>query len=182
MNDSHFEPDGEVSGKEAYELRRQKKQETRAMEKKRSTGRRISERAGLLLRYGAAGAAVLAVISGIFWLVPSRSKLPPITMEGHIEASPPSHILDTPMPESIQKHMLEHADGAGAPGVIIQYNCEDFACDAGLVDALSAVIERYPDHVYLAPGRYDGKIILTRLGERKILDVFDEEAIISFVK
>ena len=40
------------------------------------------------------------------------------------------------MPIAIQKHMLEHADGkeGGRGGVIINYNCEDFNCEDGLIE------------------------------------------------
>ncbi len=29
--------------------------------------------------------------------------------------------------------MLEHADGSDSPGVIINYNCDDFKCDNNLI-------------------------------------------------
>ena len=102
-------------------------------------------------------------------------------MEGHTEALPPGYILSSPMPEVIQKHMLEHAAGTGPPGVIIQYNCEDFACEPGLVEQLTAIARSHRGSVYLAPNRYDGKIILTRLDKREILTELDERAIRDFI-
>ncbi|MEK7110235.1 MAG: hypothetical protein AAB867_00055, partial [Patescibacteria group bacterium] len=83
--------------------------------------------------------------------------------------------------DNIQRHMLEHADGKGRPGVIIQYNCKKYACESNLVEKLTALVRQYPDNVYLGPNSYDGKIILTKLGAKKILDNFDEQAIRDFV-
>ena len=124
------------------------------------------------------------LIGGVAWFLksqPVQSKLPPIDMVGHIEQNPPSHISDQEMPEPIQKHMLDHADGEGKPGVIIQYNCENYSCEKGLTDKLKQFVKKYSENVYLAPGNYEGKIILTKLGKREILDQFDEEKIKDFI-
>jgi len=123
----------------------------------------------------------LLTIGGIGWYVVTRPNLPPIDMTGHIEENPPAHILDTEMPESIQKHMLEHADGKGKQSVLIQYNCKKYACERDLIDELKTLVKSYPQNVYLAPGNYDGKIILTRLGQRQILTSFDEQQIVDFI-
>ena len=83
----------------------------------------------------------------------------------------------------IQKHMLEHADGSGPPGVVINYNCQDFSCEADLIDKLAEFVKEYPAYVYLAPfSMMSAKIVLTRLGEMEILDEFDEDKIRSFIK
>lgn len=125
---------------------------------------------------------VAVSIGGVVWYIQSQPNLPPIDMAGHIEQNPKSHVLDEPMPESIQKHMLEHADGEGAPGVIIQYNCtKPYVCEAGLVDKLKKIVKKYPKNLYLAPGDYTGKIILTRLGKREILDSYFEKKITDFI-
>lgn len=122
------------------------------------------------------------IISGTVWYFVTRPRLPPIDMAGHIEVNPPSHIMDSQMDESIQKHMLEHADGKGRPGVIIQYNCtKQYICEAGLVNKLKNLVKKYPENVYLAPGNYAGKIILTKLGQRKILSSFNEKEIADFI-
>lgn len=114
---------------------------------------------------------------------PKQPRLPPIIMEGHIEQNPPAHILTDEMPESVQKHMLEHADGEGDPGIIIQYNCfKKFYCGDDLIRELEAIVKKYPKNVYLAPGDYDGKIILTKLGKREILDKFDKGKIMNFIE
>lgn len=78
--------------------------------------------------------------------------------------------------------MLEHSDGKEKPGIIIQYNCDDFDCEPDLIQKLAALAEQYPDNVYLAPNKYDGKIILTKLGKMEILDAFDEQKIKDFIK
>lgn len=125
----------------------------------------------------------LVFLLGVSYLyIRSRPNLPPIDMSGHIEENPPSHVLDTAMPEVLQKHMLEHADGKGSPGVIIQYNCSTkYSCNPGLVDKLKGIVKKYPKNVHLAPGNYDGIIILTKLNKREILDSFDEPKITAFI-
>ena len=124
---------------------------------------------------------IMLIIAGITWFVSSRPNLPPIDLAGHIEENPPSHILDQEMTEPIQKHMLEHADGKGAPGIVIQYNCKKYNCEKDLIPKLTTLVKKYPNNVYLAPGNYDGKIILTRLNKREILEKFDQEKIINFI-
>lgn len=129
---------------------------------------------------------VLVIIFVIYLLVKLSANaiiLPPTTMNGHIEESPSSHILSEHMPEPIQKHMLEHADGKDMPGIIIHYNCSKFSCEADLVNKLENIVSDYPEHVYLAPGdRYDGKIILTRLNKQVVLIEFDQDAIKEFIE
>ena len=126
---------------------------------------------------------VALIIAGISWVISTRPKLPPIDLAGHIEQNPSSHILDTEMTEPIQKHMLEHADGDDkkGQGAIVQYNCKKYICEKDLIPKLTVLVKKYSKNVYLAPGNYDGKIILTRLNKREILDNFDEEKIINFI-
>ena len=124
---------------------------------------------------------ILTTLGGIIWYIKMQRNLPPTDMAGHIEQNPKSHVLNESMPEPIQKHMLEHADGAGKPGIIIQYNCKKYDCEKELIDKLKKLSKKYPKHVYLAPGNYDGKIILTKLGKREILDNYNEKKIIDFI-
>ena len=128
------------------------------------------------------GLISIAIIGGLAWYISISPKLPPTTLAGHIEESPPAHIVAMSIPENIQKHMLEHADGVGKPGIVIQYNCEKYQCGAELISSLTAIVEQYPDTVYLAPNDYDGKIILTKVGKIKVLDDFDEAAIREFIE
>src|SRR3546814_17328222 len=100
----------------------------------------------------------MSAISVCAVLICSRPSLPPTTVAGHTEELPGGYVLSTPMPEAIQRHMLEHADGKGRPGVIIQYNCDDFDCGSDLVDQLAAVVRSSGGYVYLAPGTSGCKI------------------------
>lgn len=125
---------------------------------------------------------VVVLIGGVVLYIQSQPNLPPIDMAGHIEQNPKSHVLTESMPEVIQKHMLEHADGEGPPGVLIQYNCtKPYVCEPGLVDSLKSLVKKYPKNVYLAPNTYDGIIILTKLNKREILDSYDEKKISDFI-
>lgn len=139
----------------------------------------MPKKIGAYFLYGAIG---VVVIGGLGWLIAARPSLPPTTMQGHIEKSPKAHVSDTPISEAIQRHMLEHADGKGKPGIFIQYNCTKYSCEAGLVEKLTALVRQYPDNVYLAPNSYDGKIILTKLDRSQILDGFDEQVIKDFIR
>ena len=113
--------------------------------------------------------AIFIVILGLLiWGVSSMFSgikvLPPTTMQGHVEASPVSHVIREPMPLTIHKHMLEHADGTGPPGIIINYNCNDYNCEPGLIENLESFAEKYPANVYVAPfPNMDAKIAITKL-------------------
>lgn len=168
-----------LKGRELYEHRKNKKESQKKGQRKKDKSKDLFRKIGLYILIGLGTAGV---IWGLIVLISAKPKLPPTSQQGHIEASPDSHILDSPMPENIQKHMLEHADGAGAPGIIIQYNCENFECESDLVNKLAQIAKDYPAYVYLAPNNYDGKIILTRLGKMEILDGFDESKIRGFIE
>jgi len=119
---------------------------------------------------------------GIFYFSTNVKTFPPVSMQGHIEVNPPSHVMKVPMRLEIQKHMLEHADGGGSAGIIINYNCEDYECEEGLIEDLEAFVEKYPSHVYVAPfPRMSAKIVLTKLNKLKILEQYDEKTIDNFI-
>ena len=164
--------------KERYDAQKRRKEVERKAQLRKSKLKRSGSMAARRLPY--AGLAVLLAVGAVWWFERGPS-LPPTSMEGHVEALPPGHILTAPMAETIQRHMLEHADGKGAPGVIIQYNCDDFDCGPDLVRKLTELARDYRANVYLAPSSYDGKIILTRLGRRQVLDGFDGPAIRRFI-
>ena len=125
---------------------------------------------------------IIGVIALVWWGISSVKTLPPTDQIGHVEANPPSHVMREPMPILIQKHMLEHADGTGSPGIIINYNCEDYTCEAGLIENLEAFATRYPANVYVATFKnMDAKIVLTRQGRLQILEEYDELAIDGFI-
>lgn len=168
-----------LSSKELYELRKKQKEEARKKEARKAA---LSEAPKKIGRYLLYGGIVVAIIGGLGWFISTRPNLPPTTAQGHTEDAPQAHIIDSPIPDSMQRHMLEHSDGRGRPGIIIQYNCNDFNCEQGLIQKLADLVKEYPDNVYLAPNKYDGKIILTKLGKREILDTFDEKAIKNFIE
>ena len=135
-----------------------------------------------IVKWSIAIVAVILVFLGIGYAISKIGGLPPTTMQGHIEINPDSHVLREPMPLNIQKHMLEHADGEGPPGVIINYNCDDFECESELIENLEAFANRYPENVYVAPfPRMKAKIVLTRLGQRQILNEYNENRIDTFI-
>ena len=122
------------------------------------------------------------ILFGIIWMFLSVKTLPPTDIQGHIEESPASHILKEPMPIAVQKHMLEHADGSGPPGIIINYNCEDYLCEAGLIENLELFAEKYPANVYVTPFKgMDAKIVITKLGKIEVLEGYDEARIRNFI-
>lgn len=165
----------QLTKKERRQLKKQQKIEERRRAHRRRAIRKIVNIVVFILVIGGG-------IFALIWLSLTASNLPPTTMQGHIEQSPPSHILTRPMPEVIQKHMLEHADGRSSPGIIIQYNCNTFECEPDLIKKLTDLVRQYPENVYLAPNNYDGKIILTKLGKRKVLNGFDEQIIRKFIE
>ena len=178
-----------LSGKEMYELKKKQKEQEKKGEKRKEKKEKRKEQFSAApkktSRYLVYAIIGIGVVGGLGWFIATRSGgLPPTSMQGHIEQSPPSHIMDTPMPENIQRHMLEHADGndGGGGGIIIQYNCDQFECESDLIEKLTNIAELYPKTVYLAPNTYDGKVILTKLGKRKVLDEFNEEAILKFIR
>lgn len=125
--------------------------------------------------------AMIITISGVYFLTSSIKTLPPTDISGHVEASPSSHVLKEPMPIPIQKHMLEHADGTGLPGVVINYNCEDYRCEDNLIEKLEAFAVKY-SHVYVAPFPDMGaRIALTKRGKIETLDSYDEQRIEKFM-
>lgn len=164
-----------LSKQERYALKmRQKEQERKIVQRRR------------VLKKTAKGALVIliagGVIAGLVWYILAQPNLPPTIAQGHTEDMPQAHVSDKPIPDSMQRHMLEHADGKGKPGVLIQYNCKRYSCEPDLVQKLTDLVRQYPDNVYLAPNNYDGKIILTKFGKIEILDGFTEQAIKNFVE
>lgn len=135
------------------------------------------------VRWGALG---LIAAVGLGWLgysMVTAKRLPPTSMANHTEEVPPGHILTTPMPLAIQKHMLEHADGGGPPGVIINYNCVKFRCPDGMIERLAEIARAYPAFVYLAPyPDMDVRIAVTRLDKILVLDEVDEVSIHRFIR
>jgi hypothetical protein len=153
--------------------------------KHKEAEQRVLRRRRLLTKWARWGLIGLIAAGGLGWLgytIATAKRLPPTGMADHVEVSPPGHILTEPMPLAIQKHMLEHADGGGPPGVIINYNCVKFRCPEGMVEGLARIARSYPTFVYLAPfPDMDVKIAVTRLGKILVLDEVDERRIREFI-
>jgi len=165
----------QLTKKERKQLKKLRKQGERQSAQRKQTAQKAITIAVFILIGGGA-------LFGLGWFLTSRPSLPPTVMQNHVEQSPPSHIMAEPIPDRIQRHMLEHADGGGRPGIIIQYNCDKFECESDLVQKLTELVEDYPENVYLAPNNYDGKIILTKLGKLEILKEFNEQTIRDFLE
>lgn len=167
-----FLPVGKVERRR--EKRNEKKQTRASVQRQEKIIKIIKVLVGIFL------AAGLIVLGGFLFF--RRTVLPPTTMVGHIERSPASHIVESPMDIRVHKHMLEHADGGGPSGVIINYNCEDYECTPDLIVKLTELVNEYPDNVYLAPYRsMSAKLVITRLGRQIVLDDYDEEEIRIFI-
>ncbi len=178
MNELEKKPQSsgtEPSKQELYQLKRlQKEEKLKIAHRKRLAKKAVNVVLIILIAGGA--------IFGLGWFVLTRPSLPPTNAQGHTEDMPQSHVSYQPIPDSMQRHMLEHADGRGKPGIIIQYNCKKYSCEPDLIQKLTDLAKQYPDNVYLAPNDYDAKIVLTKLGQQEILESFDEDKIKKFIE
>lgn len=160
--------------KELYELRKKGKKAEKLKKIKNKKMKKIFKVILYILVFVA-----IIYLFGLYII--TRPYYPPTTIIGHSEGVPPSQILKTPIKDSVQRHMIEHAWGRGRPGVIIQYNCTKFKCEKDLIRKLENIVKDY-NYVFLAPNIYDGKIILTKFNRMKILDKFDEKQIRNFIE
>jgi len=126
---------------------------------------------------------LLVVVVAIGFSMADVKTLPPTSMIGHIEQNPVSHVSRTPFPINVQKHMLEHSDGKEIPGVILNYNCEQYECEPGLIEKLESFAAKYPEYVYVAPfSNMEAKIALSKLGKLNVLDEYNETVIDQFIR
>lgn len=174
MNEQN-QNDTQLSKQERRRLRNERKHERKSAEKSKIQRQKIIKRLIWLL-------IGVGIIVAVVFAASNKKILPPTSMQNHIEQSPKTHIVDKPMDNRIHKHMLEHADGTGPPGIIINYNCVDFDCEADLINKLTALVNEYPANVYLAPyPRMSAKLVLSALGRQEILNEFDEQKIQNFI-
>jgi hypothetical protein len=99
----------------------------------------------------------------------------PPTSGPHFPYIAPWGIHTVPVPKELQVHNLE--DG----GVMVQYHCPSGCPD--LVDKLKGIVNRYAEHVILAP--YPGmkpRIALTAWTRIDTFDELDEARIVRFIK
>jgi len=161
----------------------------RAPEGKPKQGFDLRQRWHVLV--GIASATIIAlVVVGVavssFLPSPRGKVLPPTTIAGHVESYPEERISrERPIPLPVQRHILEHVPlslGGERPGILLQFNCEKFACEGDLVDRLVTIAERY-EYVYLAPyPEMEAKIALTAYGRILTLDEVDEGRIQRFIE
>jgi len=124
---------------------------------------------------------IVAIGALIYFPIANVGTLPPTDPRGHVEEIPASHIMKEPVGELTQKHMLEHVDGNGRPGIFINYDCENYDCEPGLIGNLESFANKY-DYVYVAPfPKMSVKIALTMVGKIQTLDEFDNREIEKFI-
>ena len=172
--------DRNLKDKEGFNMHNSAKHPT---SEKKSVSKTTKLNSKKIKKYGIFIAILVLIVVGFSFLLSSVKTLPPTDFRGHVEESPFSHILKEPMPIAVQRHMLEHADGTGPPGIIINYNCEDYNCESDLIEKLEAFAKIYTANVYVAPFKdLDAKIVLTRQNGIDILDDYDEDRINNFIR
>jgi len=175
MEEENMEEEKFLSKQERRHLR--KEEEKKADDRRNKAGKRKK-----ILKFVGWTIVVIALLVGVFALLGLQKNLPPTSFLNHIEVSPPSHIVTEPMDYRIHKHMLEHADGGGPPGIIINYNCEDFECESDLIDKLEEIVRDFPANVYLAPwSGMSERLVITRESRQKVLVGFNEQEIRDFI-
>ena len=131
-----------------------------------------------------AGVGVLLVAGLVFVIAQAVTAkvYPPTGMQDHVESYPACRICPAPIPEVIQRHILEHREPGNPgdkPGILVQYNC---APCPEVVAKLTRIVERYPRGVYLAPyPRMSPRIALTTLGQIETIEEVDEGRIVAFI-
>ena len=158
----------------------------RRKEKKRAEHAAVvrSRRIGRIRLWGLAIIVVGGAAGILVFSIFSAKTLPPTTFgPGHSELLPTRQINARPIDPLIQQHVMErnatHPDGQ----MLVQYNCRDYDCEAGLVQSLIDIVTRFPPTVYLAPyPGMDAKIALAAPGRLEILDDFDEDRIVAFIR
>lgn len=157
--------------------------ERRREERKQAVERqRWKARARRVAKYGALAAAGVAILGLGTYRGLTATVYPPTGIEGHVESFPPRRIMDLPIDEAVQKHILEHGGREGKKeGILIQYKCPK-PCPE-LVEQLKKIAERYPDDVWMAPyPRMSPRIALTTRGKLEAIEEFNEERILDFIR
>ncbi len=169
-----------MTEREPRRIRKERKLRERLAADRRTRIRRLARRWGLY-----AGLGLLAVGGGAFVVIQAATAkiYPPTDMKDHVESYPPCRICAAPIPEAIQRHILEHREPGGSgdrPGILVQYSC---ASCPEVVAQLTRIVERYPRGVYLAPyPSMTPRVALTTQGRVEALDGVDEARIIAFIE
>ncbi len=144
--------------------------------------RNAAKRRKRLVTYSAIGVLFVAGLVFVIAQAVTAKAYPPTGMQDHVESYPECRICPTPIPETIQRHILEHREPGNPgdkPGILVQYNC---ASCPEVVANLTRIVERYPRGVYLAPyPRMSPRIALTTLGRVETMDEVDEGRIVAFI-
>jgi hypothetical protein len=166
--------------KESRGTRKERILQERLVAERRTRIRRRARRWALY-----AGLGLLVVGGGAFVVIQvATAKIyPPTGMNDHVESYPPCRICTAPIPEAIQRHILEHREPGGSgdrPGILVQYSC---APCPEVVAHLTRIVERYPRGVYLAPyPSMTPRVALTTLGRVEALGGVDEARITAFIE
>ena len=144
--------------------------------------RNAAKRRKRLVTYSAIGVLLVAGLVFVIAQAVTAKVYPPTGMQDHVESYPECRICPAPIPDTIQRHILEHREPGNPgdkPGILVQYNC---ASCPEVVAKLTRIVERYPRGVYLAPyPRMSPRIALTTLGRVETMDEVDEGRIVAFI-
>ena len=161
------------------------KRERRKEKKRVKRDARTKSLRVIRLRQIGLGLVLVGAIAGllVFWVTTSKT-LPPTSFgPGHSELLPQAQVNSRPIDPLIQQHVMERNATHPVGQMLIQYNCRDYDCEPGLVRDLEDIVTRFPRTVYLAPfPGMDAKIALAAPGRLEILDDFDEDRIVSFIR
>ena len=164
--------------------RARRRDRRREKNRARHDARTKSSRIVRLKQIGLGFVLVGAVAGLIVFLITTSKTLPPTSFgPGHSELLPQVQINSRPIDPLIQQHVMER-NATHPPGqMLIQYNCQDYECEPGLVSDLEDIVTRFPRTVYMAPyPGMDAKIALAAPGRLEILDSLDEDRIVSFIR
>ena len=169
-----------MSDKETRRIKKERKLQEQLAAQRRLTVRRGAKRWGL---YGGLGLLILGGGAFVVIQAVTAKVYPPTGMQDHVESYPSCRICAAPIPDVIQRHIMEHREPGGPgdrPGIMVQYSC--VPCPE-VVAKLTRIVERYSRGVYLAPyPSMSPRIVLTTLGQREAMDEVDEARITAFIE
>ena len=127
------------------------------------------------------------VVIGFVVFMTTRSTfgkiLPPTGFSAaHFETFPAQQINTQPIHRLIQEHVMERNASHPNGSMLVQYNCELYECEPGLVENLTKLVLEFPPTVYLAPyPEMNAKIALAAPGRLLTFEVFNEAGIRKFI-
>ncbi len=170
--------DRSIGGGRSKRQRRKERQHQKVRVTRAANRRRKAITAGV-------AAVVLAglVVGAVFFVIANSKILPPTSFgPSHSERFPARQINSVPIPLAIQEHVMERGNDHATGSMLIQYNCDRFDCEPGLINTLEEIVSARPSNVYLAPfPAMDAKIALAAPGRLVTLDELDESRITKFI-